>query len=225
MRMPRGTPARVLLTVALAVTLGGLVGFLARDEGALLDDRARDFLAAYDARRSAGAGAGLPDLDLAAARALVADGWTLADLDRLQRAIANVVAARSAAGRSVAPPDGVAWDLVLARSARAVQGAPAADKSTPAEIAAAPSSSGASGPPPPLDVLLRAPALDGTTTVRTVLRRLRALARTEVRAALPSHDVAASDRLADRLAFGAAPFGLTSTELDAVLGPIDAPPP
>ena len=227
MRPQHGLKARILLTVAVAVTLGVLVGFFLRDPHPDIDARTDEFLAAYNARRHAGgAGAALPPLDWAAARALVTAHWTLADLDRLHRATATITTAKRAVAPAIVPPDGVGWDLALARSVRARDGRPPELATAPAVDAAtaALAATVASGPLRPLDAILGARAPDGASTVLDALRALRARARAEVRAALPSHDPDTTDPLADRLAFGAAPAGLTPAELDHVLGPVDAAP-
>jgi hypothetical protein len=123
---------------------------------------------------------------------------------------------------AIVPPDGVGWDLALARSVRARDGQPPELATAPAVDAAtaALAATVASGPLRPLDAILGAKAPDGASTVLDALRAPRARARAEDR----GPPVARSDTT-DPLPTGSRSCrarGPHARRVDHVLGRVDA---
>jgi hypothetical protein len=143
-------------------------------------------------------------------------GFTPEETVAVERAIDEIQRAVRPLGPAVSPPDGALWQIQLARSARIARpvALPTRAEAAVDELALALTNRPTGRP---IDQILASRVAETGETVHAAMRRLRVAAHTAIRQALPRQPAEESDRIADGLAFGPYPSGLSSAELDAWL--------
>ena len=175
----------------------------------------RRWFAEYVAARRA---AGIPgDVSRSIEQDAIDAGFTPSEAVALEGSIAEILRTSEPIGRAIAPPYGTMWQVALARSARLATHTRPPRTSEVVAVALL-AASVLPRQPRALPEILSGPIGAGTETVKAGLRRVREHARALVRTSLPRMPADEALRYADGLVFGMSSTGLSSEELDVILG-------